>query len=1221
MTRQLETAACGLLVLSLSGCPGGAPPPVKAPVRVEAKVGDAAPVELPLPPGALRRLGPSSMTHPNLRGLTFLDDGRLLSWSHRDEDRSHVRLWNDQGRLETIYTTGTIVDARGNHLLIDRQGMELIHATNGRRVRRLGERNAYQLKLLGDGKGHLSWNDSKVTVTRPDRDPLVIDATADITAVAHGEGGSLITAAEDDHVRRWDLATGEQTLDIKGDDDAHHLSLSRDGKRLAMDDPAAVWDLAQNKAIFELPLAPDSLALSADGKHLAAVHEGNLVVYDVDEARMVWMRSDIDTTYLGAPQLAFSPDGKRLVTGTLVDEAQLRVFATNSGNAIGTTSIAPSAVAMVSAANEVWVGTGRGDIVVFDPDDGREQARMGGHDRTVRALARSPSGRLIASTADDGMVILWDRETRSERRRFSRLKPSALAFVDDDTLLVGHDDGPPVLWSLEEPPPDLWRIEHHGGRMLEGRAPLSAAGKTMALTRRSTVALLDADTGRHIGSLPRDYGEVQAISADGTRIATYQNRQLTLWDVTRSVTVHRRKTEGFPQLAWGRGWLAMAHGPRLQVMSEAGKTLRDVVHGQGDITAVAIVDDDRFVTLSSDGAALVWSRKGMPAAESEAEPPDDELPALLAPLSSPRSCGAAKPDGYGGHLPPCAIRRFGRRRFGHDSHLQRLTFSPDGRHLAGEGGSWDRGVTIWDATTGERRRHLPTSAMALSVEFHPNGRDVFVRAGRQLTRWPIFGGAPRTTTVGYSDHDATAISPSGEHVAVGDAYGQVVILQTSTLRKIGALRVGLAPVRRLGFVGEDGLLAQTLGPKTAVWRWRAGEKVDDVFGNFDGFTVLPDGRLLGADAGVLRVGLPPKVYRTKLEVGGHDDLAVAMDGNTVAITATDYDEKTYEDLPERVVIYDLDTETSRRAIPIGDTDAIALSPDGTWLAVAKGTSVQLWDTKTGKPRPLSSSHRQAAIAAAFADGGQTIVTADGQDVRRWNAKTGAAKGSPWQAVTSLQAVFLPGGKQLLAVDGDDAAVWTIGAPTTPLKDFDVYTIDNPGVSSDGKRVAFFGYGGKLRILSAPKLDVVHEIALPEAQFVNAVFLPGKVVVGGSDETSWVFDVQTGQRLQTLPAAGWVATARDGTWTVVGDTVFDRDLKPTGRLEGVLPWAPLAVSPRGWAAVRGTYDRVHIYDLKTRRRLLLLPPEALGPMTVSPDGTQLLTAADDVLLWDIALHLP
>lgn len=1160
------------------------------------------------------------MMHPNLEGVRFLDDGRLLTWGdHRNRDLSQVRLWDREGALTTIYATGTVVDARGHHLLVVRDGLELVHATTGRRVRRLGEGTGWNERMLGEG--HVTWREGKVTVTLPDRAALVLDAKAEVTAVAcDDEGQRLVTAAEDDHVRLWDLASGDELLTIEGDDDALHLSLSADGKRLAMDDPAAVWDLEENHAIFELPVTPSTLAISPDGKRLAAVHEGDLVVYAVDEARMLWMRTDIEGPYDDMPTLAFSPEGNRLVVAAPGHEtSQIHLFATDTGKPLGGPVVEPPAFSVTAAGGELWMGDGRGNIVVFDPDDPSPQARLPAHGRAVRSLVHSPSGKLMASTADDGLVILWDRETRTERTRFGRLHAAALAFVDDDTLLVGHQDEAPVLWHLDQPPPDLWR----GAPLpaLEGRAPLSAGGKTITLTRPSSVALVDATTLRHLGSIEKRWSDTHQISPAGDRLVVSRPGRLTLWDVTTRTAIHDRETERALRTAWGNGWLAVADGPRLLVLSRDGENLREVEHGQGDIGAIAVIDDDRFATLSADGHALVWSRKAMPSPTHQAKVADDDLPPRgpLPALSPPRDCGPSVSDGGGGKLPRCALRSFGRRHFGHDTSLERLTFSPNGRYLAGEGGSFDRGVSIWDAKSGDRHMYVPTPEMPLSVVFHPDGSSVFIRAGRQLSQWPLTGGAPRTVSVGYSDYDATAISPAGAHLAIGDAYGQVTVLDASTLKRVGVFRAGVAPVRRLGFVGEDGLVAQTLTPKTALWRWRSGEKAEDLYGAFAGFTVLPDGRLLGADAGVLRVGLPPKVYRTKIEVGEYDNLAIARDGKSVAITATDYDEDTLEDLPEQVNIYDIKTQASRRTMAIGDTDAIALSPDGAWLAVAKGSSVEMWNTKTGKLRARPASHYGVARAAAFADGGKTIITTDGRDLWHWDAKTGAATGTRWRT-PFVDPVIFPGGKRILAVDDGDAAVWTIGAPTTPLKDLEIYSIDSPAVAPDGKRVAFLDFDSTLRIASLPELDRNHAIDLPEKEPENLVFVQGKVVVGGDDEESWVYDASTGALLQTLPAAGWAASASDGSWTLIGDAVFDRDLKLMGRLEGTLARVPLAVSPQGWAAVRGAFDTVHIYDLKSRRRVLRLPASLINLATVSPDGGQLLTTGEQVLLWDIAPHL-
>lgn len=101
---------------------------------------------------------------------------------------------------------------------------------------------------------------------------------------------------------------------------------------------------------------------------------------------------------------------------------------------------------------------GREDIELWEPQTGRQIARLLGHTLGVSAACFSPDGRLLASVSGDETVRLWDVARREELRRFRGhgLGAGCVAFSPDGrSFATGGADGMIRLWSTEAPSPPL----------------------------------------------------------------------------------------------------------------------------------------------------------------------------------------------------------------------------------------------------------------------------------------------------------------------------------------------------------------------------------------------------------------------------------------------------------------------------------------------------------------------------------------------------------------------------------------------------------------------------------------------------------------------------------------------------------------------------------------------------------------------------------------------
>jgi WD40 repeat protein/serine/threonine protein kinase len=242
-------------------------------------------------------------------------------------------------------------------------------------------------------------------------------------AVAWSPDGKLIASAGQERtVLLWDAATGELVRVLPGHARSiSALAFSRDGKRLASasgglirhrprpqanplnlpedwpkDIPdVKVWDVATGKELrsWSLPGKGPGMALSPDGETIAVTFgENNVNIYLTfflgGGSRVMWRTSasrvpDVVRCYSvatgaetvvlkghsSAPwDVAFSPDGLRIVTGGGVDET----------------------------------------IKLWDARTGEEIMTVGRHPGIVTCVAFSPDGQKIVSTSNDLDVRIWD---------------------------------------------------------------------------------------------------------------------------------------------------------------------------------------------------------------------------------------------------------------------------------------------------------------------------------------------------------------------------------------------------------------------------------------------------------------------------------------------------------------------------------------------------------------------------------------------------------------------------------------------------------------------------------------------------------------------------------------------------------------------------------------------------------------------------------------------
>jgi WD40 repeat protein len=258
--------------------------------------------------------------------------------------------------------------------------------------------------------------------------------------------------------------------------------------------------------------------------------------------------------------LAFSPDGARRASSTisgdvwLFDDTRGLRTLVRGGQMNTVRSLAFSPDGRMLAIG----GPGRAVRLVDAPSASElEPVEPEGEDNAAH-VAISPDGRYLAAGGYGGTVTIWDR---GSRRRLGALvghaAVTALAFAPGgSTLAAGHATGRVRLWSI---PGETARMTLAADAPPDGVTALafSPDGMTLATAGKleGGVRLWDPSAGRLRGTIPRTPAKVGALafSPDGTVLAITESDGTALWSIVGSRELTRVRANG-----WGIQSVAFA---------------------------------------------------------------------------------------------------------------------------------------------------------------------------------------------------------------------------------------------------------------------------------------------------------------------------------------------------------------------------------------------------------------------------------------------------------------------------------------------------------------------------------------------------------------------------------------------------------------------------------------------------------------------------------------
>lgn len=481
------------------------------------------------------------------------------------------------------------------------------------------------------------------------------------------------------------------------------------------------------------------------------------------------------------------------------------------------------------------LATSAGDTTVrlWDVATGAQVgAALTGHTATVNGLAFSPDGTILATASYDRTVRLWDvarREPVGEPMTGHTSTVTGLAFSPDGRLLVtGGADGGLRVWNAVSRTAVGEPLTGHTGP-ITGIA-LSSDGVTAATSSNDrTVRLWNIAKGTPLGGPLTGHTNVTngvAFSPDGRLLAsTSADKTVRLWKV-RTGTPAGEPLTGHTNVTYG-----VAFSPDGRTLASSGwdKTVRiwDVAGGRqrgsaltGSTSSVLNItfspDGAALAGGDSDGTTLIWPlRKTLMPAHTDA---------VYAVAVSPdgRVLGTAADDrtvrlwAATTHAPLAAPRT------GHTAEVRAMAFSPRGGILAT--GSWDGTLRLWDTV-----RHTPAGKpltghvdWVRGLAFSPDARLV-ATAGMDMTvrLWDVFTRSPSGAPLTGHTNSVTGIafSPDGRTLATGANDRTVRLWDVTARTPIGEPLTGHTGVVRDVVFSPDGALLASAGDDKTVRLW------------------------------------------------------------------------------------------------------------------------------------------------------------------------------------------------------------------------------------------------------------------------------------------------------------------------------------------------------------------------------------------------------------------
>jgi eukaryotic-like serine/threonine-protein kinase len=729
----------------------------------------------------------------------FSPDGKVLLTGSRDEK---ARLWDA--------ATGFPIGAPFVHLGRNPNLPAVSEKVGGRGGQVVAVALSPDGKTLATGtadpyhKGRAQvWEAGLLAVLRPMDDPLWNDkhdlagfpaggfGTRDFPAQIWEVGSGKLVRRPLDRQTVWAVAfspdgklllTAEGRITGQSPSDMPRVPVPGGGRQFGHEQAegsAELWQWADGKMIGSMrhDNAVLTVAFSPDGKRIATG--------SIDRTARLWEAGTgkplCNPIKHGGPvtATAFSPDGRLLLTASFAGpEGVIRLWELATGGELGqfrrpglpvlAATFSPDGCAILAGCGDP--AAHKGEAVFWDVATGQMIGDPIPHPEPVQAVAYSPDGLRVLTACTDRVARLWEANIRPAAQPLARYE-DALAFSADgrQVLRNGGDRQPRICAAADGAPtgPRLGPEKQTRDVYLSGDGRF-AFSLWLGPDQHPLAGplhmgrLWDTATGQALGSELKLANEIAAvaISPDGRRVLTSH--------------VHPHVPGSYAQL-WDVA---------------SGKAIGKPLCHNGAIRALAFSPDGRTAIVASDDHTA-------------------------------RLCDGATGEPIGEVLT-------------HNGPVRAVAFSSDGGTVVT--GSDDYTARLWEAATGKPvGEALPMRGEIRAVAFSPNGR--FVVTGSDGGTARLWETATRKPVGLLLEHDgpvsSVAFSPDSGLVLTGSVDRKARLWAAPTGGPVGVPLPHRGPVLAVCFGpdGRTGLTRSNDRAGAAVMLQRVGNRWERPVGN------------------------------------------------------------------------------------------------------------------------------------------------------------------------------------------------------------------------------------------------------------------------------------------------------------------------------------------------------------------------------------------------------